>query len=72
MDFSFCDFSDVSVGRVVQKLLLKLSRVDGFMTNGLAPIQRYNSADPGEFLAVHIYFGIRASLSTQGMLISIM
>ena len=49
MKFSFCDFGDVSVGRVGHKLLLILSRADGFMTNGLAPSQKYN------LVLMHLY-----------------
>ena len=49
MNFSFRDFGDVSVGRVGHKLLLKISRADGFMTNGLAPSQKYN------LVLMHLY-----------------
>ncbi len=48
-EISFCDSGDVSAGRVGHKLLLKLSRADGFMTNGLAPSQKYN------LVTMHLY-----------------
>jgi len=48
-EISFSDSGDVSVGRVGHKLLFKFSKADGFMTNGLAPSQKYN------LVLIHLY-----------------